>query len=122
VHVFNVTLGPEVALGEEVSWSPVPFTLPEGGTSFTNTGTHYVDHDGRLLISSSERWSQEENGNWESRVDECVPAGLPVPSCLGFACGRGQNACGEPVDCGSCPAIRPKCCGSACVCETCECP
>src|SRR5262249_54585655 len=39
---------------------PFPFFLPEGGTSFTNTGTHYVDHNGRLLISSSERWAQFE--------------------------------------------------------------
>ena len=34
--------------------------LPEGKTSFASTGTHYVDNAGRLLISSSYRWSEDE--------------------------------------------------------------
>ena len=51
----------------------VHVVLPAGETSFTNTGTHYVDPNGRLLISSSERWAHDRGDpfGYESRVDEC---------------------------------------------------
>ena len=47
--------------------------LPAGETSFINTGAHYVDSDGRLLIFSSERWSHDRGDpyGYETRVDEC---------------------------------------------------
>jgi hypothetical protein len=74
VHIRSIQLGDQVTLPQE-TLSPIHFFFPEGGTSFTNTGTHWVDHSGRLLISSSERWAQDEGVpfGWESRVDECVP-------------------------------------------------
>ncbi len=77
VEVFPIQFFDDgVAMGGEISWGPVPFFFPGGQTSFTNTGTHYVDHDGRLLISTSDRWSHDQGGtySWESRVDECAPA------------------------------------------------
>ena len=44
-------------------------------TAWGKAETHYVDKNGRALISSSERWAQDEGNpyGWESRVDECVP-------------------------------------------------
>lgn len=48
--------------------------LRPGKTSFANTGTHYVDRKGRLLISSSYRWAEDEgpgDSGFVSRVDEC---------------------------------------------------
>ena len=63
-----------VSLGDEIG--PVHIILPAGETSFTSTGTHYVDHNGRMLISSSERWSHDRGDpyGYETRVDECAPA------------------------------------------------
>jgi hypothetical protein len=99
VHVFDIQFdapgGNVTALTESFPCPPIPFStpagviylycdppppfhffLPEGQTSFTNTGTHYVEPDGRLLISSSARWSEDEGNSfsYESRVDECVPS------------------------------------------------
>ena len=48
--------------------------FPSGDTSFASTGTHYVEDTGRLLVSSSYRWSEDEgpgNSGYVSRVDEC---------------------------------------------------
>jgi hypothetical protein len=48
--------------------------LNPGDTSFASTGTHYVEPSGRLLISSSYRWSEDEgpgDSSYVSRVDEC---------------------------------------------------
>ena len=48
--------------------------LPEGKTSFASTGTHYVENTGRLPVSSSYRWSEDEgpgDSSFVSRVDEC---------------------------------------------------
>jgi len=45
-----------------------------GDTGFASTGTHYVEKSGRLLISSSYRWAEDEgpgNSGFVSRVDEC---------------------------------------------------
>jgi len=45
-----------------------------GDTSFTSTGTHHVEPSGRLLLSSSYRWANEEgpgDSSYVSRVDEC---------------------------------------------------
>ncbi len=75
VHVWSIDFGDTVTLRSETS-VPTAFFFPAGGTSFTNSGTHYVDRNGRILISSSERWAQDEGEpfGWESRVDECEPA------------------------------------------------
>ena len=75
VHIRNIQFdGDAVTLAFETAF-PKPIFFPAGGTSFTNSGTHYVDNNGRLLIASSERWAQEEGDpyGWESRVDECAP-------------------------------------------------
>jgi hypothetical protein len=45
-----------------------------GDTGFANTGTHYVEASGRLLVSSSYRWAEDEgpgSSSYVSRVDEC---------------------------------------------------
>lgn len=44
-----------------------------GDTGFASTGTHYVETSGRLLLSSSYRWSEDEgpgHSSFVSRVDE----------------------------------------------------
>jgi hypothetical protein len=51
----------------------VHVVLPKGTTSFCNTGTHYVEPGGRILISSPYRWSNNEGPGtsaYVSRVDE----------------------------------------------------
>jgi hypothetical protein len=45
-----------------------------GDTGFVSTGTHYVEESGRLLLSSSYRWAEDEgpgSSSYVSRVDEC---------------------------------------------------
>jgi hypothetical protein len=45
-----------------------------GDTGFVSTGTHYVEQSGRLLLSSSYRWAEDEGpggSSYVSRVDEC---------------------------------------------------
>jgi hypothetical protein len=85
VYVRNITFADDgtVTLGDGATGPPPPsgatdvvhFFLPAGDTGFSNTGTHYVDRDGHLIIASSERWSQSLDGpfGYETRVDECVP-------------------------------------------------
>jgi hypothetical protein len=44
-----------------------------GDTSFENTGTLYVERSGRLLVSSSYRWAEDEvpgDTSYVSRIDE----------------------------------------------------
>ena len=48
-----------------------------GDTGFANTGTHHVEESGRLLISSSYRWAEDQgpgNAGYVSRVDELPSA------------------------------------------------
>ncbi|HKD32203.1 MAG TPA: hypothetical protein VKB73_01905 [Gaiellaceae bacterium] len=48
-----------------------------GDTGFASTGTHYVEPTGRLLLSSSYRWAEDEgpgDSSFVSRVDECPSA------------------------------------------------
>ncbi len=71
IDIYNVHFNPF-----SISSSPISGThiyLPHGDTSFTNTGTHYVESSGRLLVSSSYRWSEDESNTagYVSRVDEC---------------------------------------------------
>jgi len=45
-----------------------------GDTGFASTGTHHVEPSGRLLLSSSYRWANDEgpgDSSYVSRVDEC---------------------------------------------------
>jgi hypothetical protein len=52
----------------------VHISFKPGDTGFASTGTHYVEKSGRLLISSSYRWSEDEgpgSSSYVSRVDEC---------------------------------------------------
>jgi hypothetical protein len=45
-----------------------------GATGFVSTGTHYVEESGRLPLSSSYRWAEDEgpgSSSYVSRVDEC---------------------------------------------------
>ena len=87
MYVRDITfVGDVITLGDGPSGPPplptdapsryVHIFLPGGETSFVNTGTHYVDHNGRLLISLSERWSHDRGGtfSYTSRIDECAPA------------------------------------------------
>lgn len=51
----------------------VHISVRSGATGFANTGRHYVEPSGRLLISSSYRSEDEGPGSssYVSRVDEC---------------------------------------------------
>jgi hypothetical protein len=72
VDVYPVTLSPIFEIGAR-SFSQHVHLRP-GDTSFASTGTHYVEPAGRLLISSSYRWAEEEgpgDSSYVSRVDEC---------------------------------------------------
>ena len=83
VYVRDITFdGDVVALGDGPGGPPPPsgetglykhIILPAGETSFINTGGHYVDRDGQLLMFSSERWSHDRGDpyGFETRVDEC---------------------------------------------------
>jgi hypothetical protein len=51
----------------------VHLTFKPGDTGFASTGTHHVEPSGRLLVSSSYRWSKNERpggAGYVSRVDE----------------------------------------------------
>jgi hypothetical protein len=53
----------------------VHITFKPGDTGFASTGTHHVERSGRLLLSSSYRWSKDEGpgaSSYVSRVDECA--------------------------------------------------
>ena len=53
----------------------VHVTFNPGDTGFVNTGTHYVEPGGRLLLSSSYRWAEDEgpeDSGYVSRIDECA--------------------------------------------------
>ena len=74
VSTFRQRFGPRNA-------AIAPMSHAAGDTGFASTGTHYVDAAGRLLLSSSYRWSkqneageprQDHGGDYLSRVDECV--------------------------------------------------
>ena len=51
----------------------VHVSFKPGDTGFASTGTHHVERSGRLLLSSSYRWSKDElpgTAGYVSRVDE----------------------------------------------------
>ena len=52
-----------------------------GDTGFASTGAHFVEAAGRLLVSSSYRWSRDEGpggSSYVSRVDECPSSPQPL--------------------------------------------
>lgn len=70
VDVYSVTFSP-FAISSLLFSTHIDFKA--GNTGFANTGTHYVEKSGRLLISSSYRWSENEGpgkSSYVSRVDE----------------------------------------------------
>lgn len=71
VDVYGVTFQP-FSISHRLYSIHVSFK--PGDTSFANTGTHYVEESGRLLLASSYRWSKDEGpgrSSYVSRVDEC---------------------------------------------------
>jgi hypothetical protein len=70
IDIYPVSFTP-FAIGDRIQSTHV-FLRP-GDTSFANTGTHYVEPEGRLLVSSSYRWAEDEgpgNSGYVHRVDE----------------------------------------------------
>lgn len=56
-YVYGVTFSP---FSISYLLYSVHIVFPSGDTGFANTGTHHVEESGRLLISSSYRWSNDE--------------------------------------------------------------
>jgi len=74
VDVYHVDFSPFI-ISYRLSSTHISFR--SGDTGFASTGTHYVEPSGRLLVSSSYRWSKEEgpgDSSFVSRVDECPSA------------------------------------------------
>jgi hypothetical protein len=71
VDVYPVTFSP---FSISAPMPPVHIYFRPGDTGFSSTGTHFVDESGRLMVSSSYRWSEEESNatgaGYVSRVDE----------------------------------------------------
>jgi hypothetical protein len=76
VDVYQVQFVPNFSISPNSIMS-VHITFKPGSTGFASTGTHYVEKSGRLLISSSYRWSNNEgpgSSAYVSRVDEIPSA------------------------------------------------
>jgi hypothetical protein len=74
VDVYGVSFSPFMISYRLFS---VHVSFKAGDTGFASTGTHYVEPSGRLLISSSYRWAEDEGPDdygYVSRVDECASA------------------------------------------------
>jgi hypothetical protein len=73
VDVYDVSFAPFAIAPRRAH---VHVVLRPGDTGFASTGTHYVEPSGRLLVSSSYRWAEDEGPHgtsFVSRVDE-LPA------------------------------------------------
>jgi len=71
VDVYGVRFGPFAITPRLYS---VHVIFKPGDTGFASTGTHHVEPSGRLLVSSSYRWAEDEgpgDSSYVSRVDEC---------------------------------------------------
>ena len=71
VDVYPVTFSPFSIAARSAS---VHIQFRPGDTGFSSTGTHFVDQRGRIMLSSSYRWSEDElsgGAGYVSRVDEC---------------------------------------------------
>lgn len=91
VDVYPVAFSPFSILDPITS---VHIIFNPGDTSFASTGTHYVEPSGRLLISSSYRWAEDEgpgDSSFVSRVDEC-------PSWVPTVADPGGGGGGLPID------------------------
>jgi len=89
VDLYPVQYPPLVIGARQAS---VHVFFPAGDTSFASTGTHYVEPSGRLLVSSSYRWAEDEGpgtSGYVTRVDE-----LPDDP---VAHGPGGGGGGQPV-------------------------
>ncbi|HEY7323919.1 MAG TPA: hypothetical protein VH520_03750 [Streptosporangiaceae bacterium] len=70
IDVYDIDL-PAFAISAQPQSTHV--FLPGGDTGFASTGTCHVEESGRLLVSSSYRWSKDElphGAEYVSRVDE----------------------------------------------------
>jgi len=72
VDVFGVRFDPFII---STKLAQIHISFPAGDTGFANSGTHYVEKSGRLLISSSYRWSEP-----------LVPGTPPFPVPQDFVC------------------------------------
>jgi hypothetical protein len=75
VDVYPVKFYPAFDIAGQIFSQHIFFKA--GDTSFASTGTHYVEAGGRLLISSSYRWAEDQgpaSSSYVSRVDE-LPSG-----------------------------------------------
>jgi hypothetical protein len=93
VDVYPVSY-PPLVIGDRTAAVHVDFA--PGDTSFASTGTHYVEASGRLLVSSSYRWAEDEgpgSSGYVTRVDE-LPSWSPAPP---RTVGGGGGGIGTPV-------------------------
>jgi hypothetical protein len=70
VDVYGVRFSPFMI---SYRMNSIHVSFKAGDTGFANTGTHHVESSGRLLVSSSYRWAEDEgpgNSGYVSRVDE----------------------------------------------------
>ena len=75
IDVYPVTFEPVFSISPCISHTHIFFKA--GDTGFASTGTHYVNKAGRLLISSSYRYAEDEgpgDSSYVSRVDEIASA------------------------------------------------
>jgi len=75
VDVYGVRFSP-FAISYQL-FDGVHVFFPPGDTGFANTGTHYVEKAGRLLLSTSYRYAEDGGpgtSSYVSRVDECPSA------------------------------------------------
>jgi hypothetical protein len=89
VDVYPVSY-PPLVIGDRSAAVHVDFA--PGDTSFASTGTHYVEPSGRLLVSSSYRWAEDEgpgSSGYVTRVDELPSSSPPPPGRVGG--GGGPN-------------------------------
>lgn len=96
VDVYRVQFSPFAILDVIAS---VHIIFQPGDTSFASTGTHYVEPSGRILISSSYRWAEDEgpgDSSFVTRVDECPSAPAVAPPPTGGGPGGGRPTTGPP--------------------------
>ena len=90
VDVYPVSY-PPLVIGARTAAVHVDFA--PGDTSFASTGTHYVEASGRLLVSSSYRWAEDEgpgSSGYVTRVDE-LPSWSDPTRPVGGSAGGGNG-------------------------------
>jgi hypothetical protein len=73
VDVYPVQFEPTFKISDRLFSQHVVF--PPGDTSFASTGTHYVNKEGTIMISTSYRWAKDDlsgGAGYVTRVDECT--------------------------------------------------